>query len=633
MNGSRTKILLLLLCFFAASAAVAQEKGQATRHVPLERPNIIITSNIHKFGKSRFAAILFTNTIPVVKSGNIKIVKRASTPKTAIHINTLERFEENNIGTHQRLGEGLWQGVEYPHLLKLIQNLPIVHGSPALRGLAEDVLLSQASIPRHPIIGSGIIGARLEKLYEMGEGEKLLRLLHDTKLNERSPQAAKLLAEIYLAKGQYGEACRQVVFLDSEGITRKEAYFMIRLRALCQFIAGNKAGAALDLQLLRDIGSYDRLYDEMLFMLISGVAPRENIHILLQTPLHLATFRIAQYRLPKNIPSLRSADTLAPIALSELVEIATMPFSLRLLAAERSLMDGIISPKQYLHLSGLGGFSRQDGDPHSAFAKARARLHILDMKPKKDPILQARALKGAFSYLYKQGYWQFGVQVLAPLLNEVQPATELVFFAPHALIAHIALGNEDEAGKWLRLMRAHSYAYPPLQLHSSDVLYHIRFAPKGEKGRGEKFAPVFLSAERAARMEGILQNGAVEEKRLILMEMELLAAFGTEMPIFLMELAAEKKGLIKTPLPPASLRRSFANAGTANSRGELLLLSLYMMGGQKPAGVHPHILREIIGALRFAQLPHHARNIASEAYLANMQYVLLRERENGDGAK
>lgn len=149
----------------------------------------------------------------------------------------------------------LWNRSDPAFLAALFDRLPAVYESPAAQALARRVLLSGGEAPR----GDAMEAARkrFEALGKMGAAEELAMMAAGSSSARADVQIAQYAAQAELARGRRNEACAR-----GRNANAGEAppAFLLRLRAYCAAVGGDRAAADLALELARQQNAADAWY-------------------------------------------------------------------------------------------------------------------------------------------------------------------------------------------------------------------------------------------------------------------------------------------------------------------------------------------------------------------------------------
>lgn len=221
----------------------------------------------------------------------------------------LDAWSVSAIGPQQgALPADLWNRSEPAVIAALFDRLPASYESPAAYILARRVLLSGGDAPR----GDATAAARerFEALGKMGAADELATMASGAGASLADPQIAQYAAQAELARGRRPEACARG---RNANAGETPPPFLLRLRAYCAAVTGDRAAAQLALELARTAGADDAWYTGAVNAAGGAPGPRPpaaRYENSLTTQLSLA----AQLRPGPN--PLDNASTLALVALA-----------------------------------------------------------------------------------------------------------------------------------------------------------------------------------------------------------------------------------------------------------------------------------------------------------------------------
>lgn len=167
-----------------------------------------------------------------------------------VEVQTLRELDAWSVSALSRaegaLAPDLWARSDPQVLAIAFERLPSTYASPAAQALARRVLFSGGDAPR----GDAITAARMrfDALARMGAADQLATMAAGSNSSLSDPVIAQLAAQAELARGRRPEACargRGANFGDPPPA------FLLRLRAYCAAVGGDRAAADLALSLAR----------------------------------------------------------------------------------------------------------------------------------------------------------------------------------------------------------------------------------------------------------------------------------------------------------------------------------------------------------------------------------------------
>ena len=154
------------------------------------------------------------------------------------------------------LAPDLWNRSDPASLAVVLDRLPAVYDSPAMLTLARRVLYSGGDAPRGDAALAG--RKRFEALGKMGAADQLATMASGAGAAAQSDLGiAMFAAQAELARGRRAEACARGRSADG-GATPPP--FLLRLRAYCAAVTGDRAAADLALEVARTQNAADAWY-------------------------------------------------------------------------------------------------------------------------------------------------------------------------------------------------------------------------------------------------------------------------------------------------------------------------------------------------------------------------------------
>ncbi|MBI3445992.1 MAG: antifreeze protein [Magnetospirillum sp.] len=224
------------------------------------------------------------------------------------------------------------------------------------------------------------------------------------------------------------------------------------------------------------------------------------------------------------------------------------------------------------------------------------------MRERKDAdhafIAAAEAMAGTPPAAEERHAFAATARLYAPLVAEIRPAPELAAFAPILARGLYAAGRPETALAWTSLAKA-----DPASAKAAAALWPLaRLARPGS----DHSPPEFLASWLAA---------AEGSERRAVMGLEVLQAVGESVP------AADwlplAMGTAGTPGPRPALKAMLRNAAEGVRLGEAVLLSLLALAEVGLDSADPDTVNRVMVALRMVGLDREARDLGTEAALAN----------------
>lgn len=497
------------------------------------------------------------------------------------------------------LGADAWTGSDRLTAEALLRELPGDLASPALRAVAVRLLLSSARAPAEkaaaqPTMADAIAAAqtsdflhlRAERLYALGALPGLNRLLALVPQHVEDPWLAEARVDGLLLAGRDGEACALV----PAGLARyPQELYWAKAQVVCQFVADQIDQAMLGLDLLREQApDSDPAFFAAANLLIApagdyGVGQLDGDSL---TPLTLALLRKAGASL-----SAEAVARAEPLLLHGIAGLHGGDHALHAAAVERLVELGALPGERLAGAYGAFEFTEPELSAALSNGEGPRGRALLYRAANRESLATTRAelLRAAFVSAERDGRAHAFAQAVLPLMGELAPTADLVWFAPLAARTLYRAGQYERAGAWLSVLRVDGQRNPESQAAYAALRPLMRLAG----------GPEPLAA-------GETLSG---EQRLLLFV--LSRALGQEEDLAVAEAA-------ETPQPLVRLPRLLAlgDAAAAGRRGETVLLAVTALGAAAPAGSHPLALGYAVSALNAVGLGTEARALAIEAALA-----------------
>jgi hypothetical protein len=323
--------------------------------------------------------------------------------------------------------------------------------------------------------------------------------------------------------------------------------------------------------------------------------------------------RAANRRLPDDTIVSGRPDVLRAVALSPNADL-----SLRLDAAERAFAVGALSILELTELYGAVEFSPEHlANPLTAAESAwgpRARALLLRAAAGADQgTARAEILRRAWDLSRKRGSHAIMLGASVPVLTEIEPAAELIWFAADAARTLFAAGMTAEAMGWYQLAERDSQSNDAAR-KVADALWPL--AQIADENNELAWRPDGLAAWHATTKKSG-GNGALARRRA-LMVYSVLQALGKPVGpgewTELLGAAATTQTAPKMPPPPdAALWHALGQAAEQRQLGLTVLLALLALGEGGAGAAHPLTVTKAITALESVGLGREARGLAIEA--------------------
>jgi hypothetical protein len=548
------------------------------------------------------------NTQPV-PAGSI-----STSPSHGVEVGTLDEVTPDYGGPLEEGAGGfpidMWKGTDRALVERLLPQLAVPKGSPAMRDLARRLLLSNAEAPAGRSGGVSLFAVRAERLAALGDSTDAAKLLALQPAHGVDPAAARLHIGSLLLAGDVDGACKAV------DETRKAASAdpdWQKAQVFCQLQAGQGDQAALGLDVLRE----ENLKDPAFFALADALGGNKSAKLdSLPAPsaLDLAMLSAAKLPLPKDAAGAADPAVQAAIARDAGVDPAT-----RLAAAEQAAAAGSLPVDELKKAYAAVSYSPGDlGNAvevasHDPGPGGRALLFQATGAQREDGA-RARILQAALGRARQQGGYLLAVQVNLAYLLPLTPAPDLAWLAEDAGRALYAAGHYEQAGAWLEVARAEAAKDPQGAAAAAALAVYARIAGMGKP---LDWDPATVQKWRDSQARG--GPGADAIARLVAVFEGLGEPIGASWSMIGQRDPANAGARANGPnaaAPDPALWFNLGDAAHGHRIGETVLLALYALGEGGPARANPILLSRAIDSLRQIGLDAEARAIATEAAVA-----------------
>ncbi|MGQ0533865.1 MAG: hypothetical protein ACT4OF_14420 [Caulobacteraceae bacterium] len=478
------------------------------------------------------------------------------------------------------LPNDIWNRTDPAFLALVLDRLPAVYDSPAMQMLARRVLLSAAEAPR----GDATAAARrrVEARGKMGAADELAIMAAGAGASASDVAVAQYAAQAELARGRRAEACARG---RNANVGEQAPPFLLRLRAYCAAVTGDRAAADLALDLARQQNAADAWYTGA--VAAAGGAPGARPPAARYDNSLSAQLSIAGGLRPGPTP-LANASTLALVALAR-AENAPQPQ--RAQAAALAFRRGALSASEARTILAATPATVSSGLP-----------------PIVPALRQVTAAPGS-------------IEAATAIAGVLRQATAYPDFAAAARFFKDDIAQLQSAPN-----AAAAVLFARAALATGDAQLGQRLVASARQAGGDEAALAPLDAalvaltgarndQGAMAMQRRIDNAPRQQARAAARDVAILAALG-----------APADGSVQTFLvanPPQGGARAesgamlaLASAVERGAVGEGALLAVAAAGEGGPARLDAESVERIVRALRGLRLEEEARRVAAEAILA-----------------
>jgi len=566
----------------------------------------------------------------------------------AIAKNVLEELGTERVGLRDEasgaLPNDMWQGSDPEIVRAVLAQMPRRMASPAMRSLAHNLLLPAARQPRANLTAAELtapdeageavndpaapqapwlLEARIAALAAMGDWGNVNDLLDLVPQDRLTAALIRQRVDGFLVTGQTDKACAE----GQAALSRKPETQWQKLLVYCQLVAKQASAAQLGLSLLREEG----LNDPVFFWaadLMQGLKTPAPVLTQRLAVLELVMLRAAGRVLPDAVardgdPTILRVMAAMPapppeeekLTAAQKKERARAAQETRIVLSERAVAAGVLDPDmlraRYLDLD-LSQDAKPEQISEATSENVRARVLMFQTATKQDSAAARAEVMAKAIDLARADRGQKGPdltvigRLYAPLLADLAPTPDLVWFAGHAARGLLAAGMPDKAEAWTELVR--QMARGSLEASGlADSLWAVE-----RLGRSDGRAELLTRALRA--WQATLPASADAQQRQTLLN--LLAAVGEPLT------AEDWRAVMVAPpamssvaAPSPALWQGLSLAARNGRSGETTAFGLAALGEAGPHMGSPVTLAKVIESLMMAGREVDARALAVEAAL------------------
>ena len=574
------------------------------------------------------------NLVPEVEDGidisneDNNVVKSIDDSKSIeVTVTELPKLSPSWIGVlsdqDNGLGWNMWEGTDANFVNMLLELLPVDAPSPAMRSLAKRLLLTNAAIPNEekeegliaispngePIktnfTDNTFLSIRFAKLASLGEKVDLFKLYNQVPPDKMVDSLAKGAMYARLISGDTNKACDEIIGISkrTNDISWKKGLIV------CHLILGKREDALLNLELF-----LAELDDDKFSRLIYSIADGYTIEKFDKGNIY---YKILISLMPGEQLDKQRLN-LEPSGLKVVAENNLLTLKVRILSAEKAVSAGVLDSNY------LGKLAVKFNFDNTIFARAasesknmegyKARALLLIASGSTTSIIErARVLGLLWDNAEKEGLYSAYAAASLPILSTIRPRPDLLWFASSAAKASISSGDYSLASEWLALLGKSI----DLDFEASGSL--LRLLPLIAIA-GQELPKPFSNEQATDVWSGLSDSYTrIEKEKIASRLLVILNAMGIEIKSGTWkEVISPNNILVSENIPSTAFRYQLHNAAQNNRKGEVVAISLVMLGQDGPNKAGLVALNAVIRALRSVGLDQDARAIAVEAAISSV---------------
>ena len=549
-----------------------------------------------------------------------------STPGQGVEVGQLNQVDAAAIGTlataQGGLGVDMWTGTDRSLIETLLPYVPAASTSSAARDLTRRLLLTAASVPAPPqgtppadVQKSSVamLKARIDNLLASGDLDSAEQLLSRIPAQIQDESLSRERADTALLTGNLQAACTEA--RDAARSTN-DAYWL-KLLAYCRQSSGDSGGANLALDLLRDSGESDPLFQKLFDALPAAGKtadkPRTGIIKSLPNPapLYLSMLKAINHAIPAD-----AVDNASPLVLRAIATAPNASPNVRARAAEMAAAMGSIPISDLTKAYDAEAFTdkeksaaKSSSDEDTA-VQAVGVLYQLALS-ESDPKARADLLRTVWNAGQKVGGYEMVVKANLEATKTLAVSPDLIGFAPDIARALLIGGDTEQALAWYNMarsaagnqnigaVRAVLDMWPLIQL--SDIK------------RAQTWSPQVVDLWWRSQ-QVVSSEDKVAKANILFAALQGLGYSISD---------AQWQRLLAPPLtssdtetPSVAVVRDLDKASAAHRVGETVTLALIALGKDPLKSVSPAVLGHVVSALKAVGLEREARALAVEVAVA-----------------
>jgi hypothetical protein len=513
-----------------------------------------------------------------------------------------------------RLPPTPWSGTSRTITDPLMEHLPNSGISRPARDLAERLLTVSAPPPAEAPKSAdsksqSYVALRAAKLMAMGEVEAATGLARLIPGRTSEEALARVLLDGSFEAYDNAGACALV----RSQVSRFTGEYWQKALIFCQALANEHGRAQLGVTMLREQNMLDDPFARLIATL--GGDTRSPVDKLtVPTPLHLAMMRAARQNLPADLAT--SSD---PLLLRMVATSPNATSEMRVVAAERAEAFGALSAEVLAPMYDSFTFTPEQLNNAASIAtddrgpRGRAALHRA-AKAQPPGAARAEILQKGWRLARERGGYATAVRVDLPLLQEINPDPELMFFAVDATRALLLNGRVGEARNWYTMVRTTSISGNELATTAQALLWPLMWIADLDERKATQ-GTIAAQVEAWRKVQQRLDAGSLPRRSALLTTL-LLGNGSRPEPALIAPLLSGEPAREAMPMPSVGLWLAFGSALESGRSGEAALLALNILGAEGAAGASPHTVAFVLDGLRAVSLDDDARAISLETAIA-----------------
>ena len=372
-----------------------------------------------------------------------------------IEVNSLRDIDVESIGTIDSSTGGfkknMWGSTSRKTIEILFKFLPCQLHSRNLQRLYKRLLLTTAEIPSKAENSeeTGLLFKRAQALFRSGylvEFEKLTKIIPDEYHGE---QLAKLRADVAFLQNEMDKACN----ITSRWFEKSSSQYWQKSLIFCDALDSNWDKVDFGLNLLLELDAEDEIFFNLMQKLSDRVEGTFELTVDKLKPLYVAMLRASKHELPKLDSKIPSAWLLP-----NYIQDPGVEHSIRLSLAERAAKLGVIDTQALSEVYKSAELDENEIENAISIAlnektpRARMLLYRATLRHESN-FGKAQAIQRAQSIGQENKLFSEMAELYTPIFDQIQPGSELGWFAPDATLLHTANFDLEQVRSWSSLAK------------------------------------------------------------------------------------------------------------------------------------------------------------------------------------
>ena len=375
--------------------------------------------------------------------------------RVGIEVNSLRDIDVESIGIMDSSTGGfkknMWGSTSRKGIENLFKFLPSQLHSRNLQRLYKRLLLTTAKIPSAAENSeeTGLLFKRAQALFRSGyleEFEKLTKIIPDEYHGE---QLAKLRTDAAFLQNEMDKACD----ITSRWFEKSSSQYWQKSLIFCDALDSNWDKVDFGLNLLLELDAEDEIFFNLIQKLSDRVEGTFELTVDKLKPLYVAMLRASKHELPKLDSKIPSAWLLP-----NYIQDPGVEHSIRLSLAERAAKLGVIDIQALSEVYKSAELDENEIENAISIAlnektpRARMLLYRATLRHESN-FGKAQAIQRAQSIGQENKLFSEMAELYTPIFDQIQPGSELGWFAPDATLLHTANFDLEQVRSWSSLAK------------------------------------------------------------------------------------------------------------------------------------------------------------------------------------